>query len=83
MDMPVFSHPSPCTSVDPEIFFPEDNTNREAFMKAKAICDGCPNSEKCLEYAVSNSTLEGIWAGTTKRMRDRIRVRSRKVTRHV
>lgn len=81
MDMPVFSHPSPCATVDPEIFFPEDNSDREAFMKAKAICDTCKNIEKCLAYAVSKPDIEGIWAGTTKRMRDRIRSRSKRSSR--
>jgi WhiB family redox-sensing transcriptional regulator len=77
MDMPMFTLPSPCNTVDPEIFFPEDNTNRSLFLEAKSICDSCPNSEPCLAYAVSNPSIVGIWAGTTKRMRDRIRSSSR------
>lgn len=83
MDMPVFDHVAACSKTDPEIFFPEDNNDRQAFLIAKTICDSCLNSEKCLEYAVSNPTLEGIWAGTTKRMRDRLRNSLRRSGRRV
>lgn len=81
MDYPVFDHEPACTSVDPELFFPEDTGDRAAFLVAKAVCDTCKNTEKCLSYAVADPSIEGIWAGTTKRMRDRIRARTRKASR--
>lgn len=78
MDLPVFSHTPNCVDVDPDIFFPEDTGNRELFLIAKRVCDGCPNSVPCLEYAVANPDVQGIWAGTSQRMRERIRTRRRK-----
>lgn len=81
MDLPVFEYTPACAAVDPELFFPEDTGDRSAFLKAKAVCDTCKNIEKCLTYAVADPSIEGIWAGTTQRMRDRIRARTRKANR--
>lgn len=79
----------PCSQVDPEIFFSQDNqtvlSQRSAKKsvriyaiyrnekEAKAICAKCPYKFQCLEFAVKDNTLEGIWGGTTERERVSIR----------
>jgi WhiB family redox-sensing transcriptional regulator len=48
-------------------------TTREAEDAAKAVCEPCPVRRECLSYALSDRTLEGIWAGTDERERRRMR----------
>jgi WhiB family redox-sensing transcriptional regulator len=42
---------------------------------AKAVCSGCPVLETCLEWALERpmETREGIWAGTVRAERERLR----------
>lgn len=75
-DYPNFSEfgPTPCSESDPETFFSEDapEGNRSSrgtyrFEKeAKTICSTCPYKLRCLEYALRNPELTGIWGGTTE-----------------
>ncbi len=40
---------------------------------AKAICNSCPFINQCLEYALTDQSLVGIWGGTTDQQRRAIR----------
>lgn len=40
---------------------------------AKAICSGCPVRAECLEAALADPWLAGVWAGTSARERERMR----------
>jgi hypothetical protein len=40
---------------------------------AKAICNSCPFITQCLEYALTDQYLVGIWGGTTEQQRRAIR----------
>lgn len=66
-----------CKYVDPDLFFPlrgEDNKVREA----KAICNGCPVIEECLDYGLRlGYDSPGIWGGTTQRQRRTMKDRRR------
>jgi WhiB family redox-sensing transcriptional regulator len=59
-----------CRSADPELFFtPEselvaDWQRREA--EARAICGGCPDRVRCLDYALETRQAHGIWGGATE-----------------
>lgn len=58
--------------IDPDTFFPAqlgDATDR----RARALCRVCPLAKACLDYAMRNRQLEGIWGGTSKADRDRMR----------
>lgn len=66
-----------CKSVDPELFFPEDYLDRATVLKAKAVCNSCPLTVACLQYALSDSSLEGVWGATTPRERKNLRRRRR------
>lgn len=47
-----------------------------ALAEAKPICGSCPARQSCLEYALADLSLVGIWAATTLAERRRI-VRNR------
>lgn len=63
-----------CRDVDPELFFPARAVDTEP---AKRVCRGCPVREACLEYAVAERVVFGIWGGTTERQRRRLRREAR------
>jgi WhiB family redox-sensing transcriptional regulator len=56
-----------CRSVDPELFFPvsEIGPARRQVATAKAVCDECPVSQLCLDYALSTRQAHGVWGGLT------------------
>jgi len=68
-----------CTSVSPEIFFPENYVDKEPIEKAKAICNDCWVKDKCLNFAMNER--EGIWGGTTPMERKRMRRKARALAR--
>jgi WhiB family redox-sensing transcriptional regulator len=50
-----------------------------ALAEARTICGGCPARQACLEYALNDLSLVGIWAATTLNERRRmVRNRDRK-----
>lgn len=55
---------------DDELWFPaKGGTSRPA----KAVCRRCPVREACLEHALDDPSLVGIWGGTSDRERQKIR----------
>lgn len=60
-----------CTQVDPEAFFP--TRDPDLTRAAKAVCHGCPVRIECLEMALADPSLAGIWGGTTADERARMR----------
>lgn len=70
-----------CGTVDPELWFPSHE--HQTTHIAKALCHTCPVVAQCLEFALADTTLEGIWAGTTPRERSRLRGPRPAVTRIV
>lgn len=46
---------------------------REA--RARAVCASCPVRAQCLDYALRNSIMQGIWGGLNKEERARERRR--------
>lgn len=63
----------PCTS-DPEAWFPGKGAN-DTHARAVALCNVCPVGVECLEYAVEDGHVEGIWGATTKRERAQMHAR--------
>ena len=72
-----FNGTQACKNVNPDIFFPEDYDDRVAVLNAKVICKDCPLTNDCLVYAVNDSSLDGIWGGTTPSERKNMRRRKR------
>lgn len=63
-----------CAQTDPEAFFPEKGGSTR---DAKRVCEACPVSGECLDYAMSNDEKFGIWGGLSERERRRLRRRGR------
>lgn len=58
-----------CFESDPDLWFPESGTAREA----RAICSSCPVRVDCLEWALSNGEGHGVWGGASERVRRHLR----------
>jgi hypothetical protein len=59
----------------PDVFFPDgkkDEADRLPFLQA--ICGGCIERKECLEFALEQNIVHGIWAGTTPEMRKNMKV---------
>lgn len=59
-----------CGQVDADLFFPERGTSAR---EAKAVCLACPVRPECLDWALDNGEMFGIWGGLTERERRRLR----------
>ncbi len=59
-----------CRTEHTGIFFSGNTVMQD---RAKAICQGCPVREDCLEYAMANDEKFGVWGGYTERERNRLR----------
>lgn len=62
-----------CTTVDPELFFPENYSDLDAVKAAKDICNACWIQKDCLSFAIQQKEREGIWGGTTPSERKKLR----------
>jgi WhiB family redox-sensing transcriptional regulator len=52
-----------CKGTDPAVFVVENFRNN--VRRAKVICAGCSVRQDCLDYAVRNPELMGVWGCTT------------------
>lgn len=48
-----------CLGMDTDEFYGD----RIAIKRAKAVCDGCPVRQACLDYAVVSNVEYGVWGG--------------------
>jgi WhiB family redox-sensing transcriptional regulator len=48
-------------------------TTARASITAKQVCATCPVAADCLDYALADPTLRGVWGGTSSRDRSRLR----------
>ena len=64
-----------CRGLDPALFFPDKG---EDTAPAKAVCQGCDVREECLNEALANDELSGIFGGMSGRQRARL-IRSKPV----
>jgi WhiB family redox-sensing transcriptional regulator len=62
----------PCTNTDPDLWFPEVGHEYRAGI-AKKYCKLCPAKKECAEYAMLSNELYGIWGGTSRN--DRLKMR--------
>ena len=73
MDYEWVDHPGRhCRNVDPNVFFGAKGSNSDAEL-AKSYCHGCPVKDECLEYAIEDASLHGVWGGCTFQERKDIR----------
>lgn len=58
----------------PELeFIPAIPITEQNADEARAICSRCLCRDECLDYALADPTLVGIWAGTTTVERPKLR----------
>ena len=55
-----------CRGADLELFFPGRGESAEP---ARQVCAACPVRQPCLDYAITNRIIHGIWGGLTERER--------------
>lgn len=65
-----------CAQTDPEVLFPEKGG--QGANTAKRICALCPAKAACLDYALAEPSLLGVWGGTSERQRIKMRAAARK-----
>lgn len=60
-------HAAACLTEDPELFFPEGESERYRLQieAALGVCASCEVAEACLVYALETEQRTGIWGGTT------------------
>lgn len=64
-----------CAGTDPEQFFPAF-PSRGTAAAARELCASCPAVRSCLEYALADESIVGIWGGTNERERQVMRLRA-------
>jgi len=64
-----------CRDTSPELFFPIGTTGLalDQIDAAKQVCDECPVTGQCLEFALATNQEAGVWGGTTEDERRRLR----------
>lgn len=67
---PPFDGSQPCRTITPEVQKAFDGLVDPA--QAYRVCNACPFTRECLEYALTND-VSGIWGGTTDAERRRLR----------
>lgn len=67
-----------CRGTDLNLFFPGRG---ETAGPAREICGVCPVRQACLNYALSNAIIHGIWGGLSERERRALRTNYRRSAR--
>jgi WhiB family transcriptional regulator, redox-sensing transcriptional regulator len=67
---PTWMKRAQCRGVGRDLFFPEHGGNG---TRARRICSSCPVRQDCLDYALANPEMAGVWGGTTERERQKMR----------
>jgi WhiB family redox-sensing transcriptional regulator len=67
---PAWTADAACRGADTALFFPEYGGSA---APAKAICAECPVRLQCLEFAIDQHFNAGIWGGSTRDERRRLR----------
>jgi hypothetical protein len=59
-----------CRGTDLNLFFPGRGESAGA---ARQVCAACPVRQPCLDYAITNRIVHGVWGGLTERERRALR----------
>lgn len=62
-----------CSGYPNSLFFPLADATKSQIERAVAVCNVCPVTEDCLEYAFETNQRAGIWGGTTEDERKSLR----------
>lgn len=61
-----------CVGLDTSLFFYERNEPKKR-EQARAVCAGCLVREECLNFALTNNIIDGMWGGKSGRERRQIK----------
>jgi WhiB family redox-sensing transcriptional regulator len=67
---PAWQARAACHDASPEVFFLRHGQSARPGL---ALCEGCEVRAECLDFAMADPGLEGMWGGTTARERRRLR----------
>ncbi len=59
-----------CHMEDGIVWFPEQG-QRHLTMEAKKFCANCPVKQRCLDWALNNEIMYGVWGGRSPKERER------------
>ncbi len=59
-----------CRGIDLDVFFPGRG---EPAGPARQVCTACPVRQPCLDYAITNRIVHGVWGGLAERERRALR----------
>lgn len=65
-----------CSQVDSDLWFPEKGEWGKS-QQARDVCSRCPVINECLEFALTNGEVNGIWGGTTHEQRKELGYKER------
>ena len=63
-----------CRDLPTSLFFPGQYASRARIAEATKVCDRCEVRQACLDHALANADLQGIWGGTTEGNRRDVRM---------
>lgn len=63
LDHETWSEDAACSGVDIDIFFSSDDGEQK---QALEMCRACPVQRECLQYAIQQREMYGIWGGMTE-----------------
>lgn len=67
-----------CREVGGDLWHPDEGEGQTYMTnRAKEVCNRCPVKPECLDYAMRNGELLGVWGGTTPAERKRMRKAAR------
>ena len=72
-ERPEWQQRAACRGVGPDIFY---STSETDCPPARPLCESCPVSQHCLDYAIGNAEVYGIWA--SKNVKERRKVSGRR-----
>lgn len=67
---PAWHAKAACRGDGVDSFFPASHEDSSGVI---AICVACPVKTECLNYALEDPSLKGVWGGTSARQRSRLR----------
>lgn len=68
-----------CSEVTPDWWFPELGQNTNEHKMARELCKQCPVRQQCLEYALRENIVHGVWGGLTPNERKALRRAARDI----
>lgn len=63
-----------CSQSDPDEWFPDQGGSSS---HAKKVCNECPLKDPCLQFALLNNEIHGIWGGVSAKNRQKMANRSK------